>query len=439
MRIVREEFGKGNDFVAKITYKTTGAKPEELLAGLPQQLQPAHRRDRRHDRHRHRREADRDACSSCAWCGAANFFEQMKGRGVRIITDSDLQGVTPDATHKDRFVLVDAVGVTETKLIETTPLERKRGVSLEKLLHQVALGSQRGPRLHPRLPPGPHRQPLTPTDRDKLEAVAGAVARARSSTALVEAIDPDRQLAAAQIATGRSEPERRRVEQAASAMFAEARAAARRQPRAARAARRTCSALRPGRSTRSASTRVTRAEFASTPEPARARPSSRSRRSSTSTRTRSPPSRCSTAAPTRSASPSRRQGAGRSHRAATAPLDPRAAVGGLRDPRRIEGPRLGRHRAHQHRLARPLHPRRGRRAGAVPRTGARTLRRLAAPAGDRRPHLHRRAARLARPHPRPPRPPRIEPRDFDPPFSQRGGLGRAASSSARTSTTCSPS
>ena len=69
-----------------------------------------------------------------------NFFEQMKGRGVRTIPDSDLQVVTPDAVHKDRFVLVDAVGVTETKLIETTPLERKRGVSLEKLLHQVALG-----------------------------------------------------------------------------------------------------------------------------------------------------------------------------------------------------------------------------------------------------------------------------------------------------------
>ena len=41
-----------------------------------------------------------------------NSFEQMKGRGVRTIPDSDLQVVTPDATHKDRFVLVDAVGVT---------------------------------------------------------------------------------------------------------------------------------------------------------------------------------------------------------------------------------------------------------------------------------------------------------------------------------------
>ena len=39
-----------------------------------------------------------------------NFFEQMKGRGVRVIDANDLRAVTPDATVKDRFVIVDAVG-----------------------------------------------------------------------------------------------------------------------------------------------------------------------------------------------------------------------------------------------------------------------------------------------------------------------------------------
>ena len=56
-RIVREEFGKGNDFCQKITYKTTGKKPEELLAEFRNSLQPPHRRHGGHDRHRHRREA----------------------------------------------------------------------------------------------------------------------------------------------------------------------------------------------------------------------------------------------------------------------------------------------------------------------------------------------------------------------------------------------
>ena len=32
--IVREEFGKGNDFCKKITYRTTGEKPEDLIASF---------------------------------------------------------------------------------------------------------------------------------------------------------------------------------------------------------------------------------------------------------------------------------------------------------------------------------------------------------------------------------------------------------------------
>ena len=59
VRIIREEFDKGNDFCQKITYKTTGAKPEDLLTAFPQQLQPPHSRHRGHDRHRHRHQAGR--------------------------------------------------------------------------------------------------------------------------------------------------------------------------------------------------------------------------------------------------------------------------------------------------------------------------------------------------------------------------------------------
>lgn len=32
VKIVREEFAKGNDFCQKITYKTSGRKPEDLIA-----------------------------------------------------------------------------------------------------------------------------------------------------------------------------------------------------------------------------------------------------------------------------------------------------------------------------------------------------------------------------------------------------------------------
>ena len=48
------------------------------------------------------------------------YFEQMIGRGVRVIDDTDFQAVTDDAKSKDRFIVVDAVGVTDTSLVEKT-------------------------------------------------------------------------------------------------------------------------------------------------------------------------------------------------------------------------------------------------------------------------------------------------------------------------------
>src|SRR6185437_6711815 len=41
---------------------------------------------------------------------SAGFFEQMKGRGVRVISPDKLQVVTPSAKTKERFIIVDAVG-----------------------------------------------------------------------------------------------------------------------------------------------------------------------------------------------------------------------------------------------------------------------------------------------------------------------------------------
>ena len=52
-----------------------------------------------------------------------SFFEQMKGRGVRTISSADFSSVTPDARNKERFVIVDAVGVTETELSDSYSLE----------------------------------------------------------------------------------------------------------------------------------------------------------------------------------------------------------------------------------------------------------------------------------------------------------------------------
>jgi type I restriction enzyme R subunit len=69
---------------------------------------------------------------------SATYFEQMKGRGARSIDDASFQQVTIGAKHKERFVIVDAVGVTEHPLNDATVLDRQKSVPLEKLLEKVA-------------------------------------------------------------------------------------------------------------------------------------------------------------------------------------------------------------------------------------------------------------------------------------------------------------
>jgi type I restriction enzyme R subunit len=68
------------------------------------------------------------------------YYEQMKGRGVRTLKDADLRQVTPDAQTKTRFVLIDAVGVTEGQKSISQPMERKRTVPFDKLIDQIAQG-----------------------------------------------------------------------------------------------------------------------------------------------------------------------------------------------------------------------------------------------------------------------------------------------------------
>jgi type I restriction enzyme, R subunit len=192
VQIVREEFGKGNDFAVKITYRSgsQGQAPETLLQSFRNSPMP-----------RIAVTVDMIATGTdvkpleCVFfmrtVKSRNFFEQMKGRGVRVIDPTDLRAVTPDAIAKDRFVIVDAVGATETELTDTVPLERKPGVSLDKLLTQVTMGDRseetvstlasRLARLNTQ---------LTASDRAALEAVAGEPIH-DIIHGLVTALDPD--------------------------------------------------------------------------------------------------------------------------------------------------------------------------------------------------------------------------------------------------------
>lgn len=139
VHIAREVFGKGNDFAKKITYRVTGVTPEELISAFRNQYNP-----------RIAVTVDMIATGTdikpvevlifLRDVKSALYFEQMKGRGVRTINPADLVNVTPDATTKDRFVLIDAVGVSESAKTIAPPLERDRTIGFEKLLEQVASG-----------------------------------------------------------------------------------------------------------------------------------------------------------------------------------------------------------------------------------------------------------------------------------------------------------
>ena len=139
VKIVKEEFGKGNDFCQKITSKTTGASPEDLLSSFRNSYNP-----------RVAVTVDMIATGTdvkpleCLLfmrnINSAGYFEQMKGRGVRIIGRDDLRSVTPDAKEKTHFVIVDAVGVCERDKTVSPPLERKPSVSTEELLQMAAMG-----------------------------------------------------------------------------------------------------------------------------------------------------------------------------------------------------------------------------------------------------------------------------------------------------------
>ena len=206
VRIVREEFGKGNDFCQKITYRTTGAKPEDLITQFRNSFNP-----------RIVVTVDMIATGTdikpvevvffMRNVRSRNFFEQMKGRGVRTISQTDFNAVTPDADGKDRFVIVDAVGVTESDLGESFSLDRHPTVPFDKLLDLVAMGN-REPEILSSLASRLARldRRLSPQDRQAVESVAGGATLKELVSELLNASDPDTALDAAREATGQDDP-----------------------------------------------------------------------------------------------------------------------------------------------------------------------------------------------------------------------------------------
>jgi type I restriction enzyme R subunit len=165
VRICREVFGKGNDFCQKITYRTgfvrivekkqqaDGKEVEEITWKRASSLSPEEILSAFRNSYFPRIAVTVDMIATgtdikpleivffMRSVASKNFFEQMKGRGVRVVSDTEMEQVNPGIKRKTRYVIVDAVGVCERVQTESRPLEKKPTVSFEKLLDAAALGT----------------------------------------------------------------------------------------------------------------------------------------------------------------------------------------------------------------------------------------------------------------------------------------------------------
>jgi type I restriction enzyme, R subunit len=246
VQILREEFGKGNDFAQKITYRTgvarvvnkktleDGSEVEEMTYKSSGSTAEAHLASFRNSYNpRIAVTVDMIATGTdvrpieCLLflreVKSRNLFEQMKGRGSRIIKPDDLKAVTPDATAKDHFVIVDAVGVCESDLVDTYPLEKKPTVSFEKLLDFVAQGSRDKEvmsSLASRL--ARMERELSKEDHKMLSDLAGGKSLSAIAGDIVHALDPDVQVEEAKKSAGVEEPSTQVLQKTTDSLLAAA-------------------------------------------------------------------------------------------------------------------------------------------------------------------------------------------------------------------------
>lgn len=247
VRMVRDEFGEKNEFCEKITYrtgftrlakkvknddgtesevtewvKTNSLTPDEILANFRNSYFP-------------RIAVTVDMISTgtdvkaieCVFfmrnVKSAGFFEQMKGRGVRIISPDKLKVVTPSARAKERFVIVDAVGVCEQDKTDSHTLNRKPSATLPELLEYVGQGGTDPDALTTlagrlaRL-----QREFTPVQLTELRQLAGGKTLPDLSADLLRACDADAQLDTAKQKFGTPAPTEAQIGQAAEELTQQA-------------------------------------------------------------------------------------------------------------------------------------------------------------------------------------------------------------------------
>jgi len=205
IQIVREVYGQGNTFCKKVTYRAE-EDADSILSSFRNDYNP-----------RIAVTVDMIATGTdikaieilifLRMVKSRSYFEQMLGRGTRVISTDDLKRVTGNAHSKDRFIIVDVVGVTEQEQVEIArPLDRQRSVTLPDLLKQIAYGAADADTLATlasRLARLQHK--VTPQDEYTLAATSGGLTLPDLIHELLNAVDREQQIAAAMQATGRPE------------------------------------------------------------------------------------------------------------------------------------------------------------------------------------------------------------------------------------------
>ncbi len=193
IQIVREEFGEGNAFCKKVTYKST-EDPKSVLAQFRNDYYP-----------RIAVTVDMIATGTdvkpieCLIfmrdVKSRNYFEQMKGRGTRTLEYDDLKKVTPSATSsKTHFVIIDAVGVTRSLKTDSRPLERKKSVPLKDLLNAVMMGAGQNEDVMLSLASRLSRleKQITEKEKEQFREKAGGKTINKVVHELLNAFDPDK-------------------------------------------------------------------------------------------------------------------------------------------------------------------------------------------------------------------------------------------------------
>ncbi|UWR12446.1 DEAD/DEAH box helicase family protein [Sulfitobacter mediterraneus] len=221
IQMVRLEFGEGNDFCRKITSKTEG-DPKSVLSSFRNDFYP-----------RIAVTVDMIATGTdvkpleCLLfmrdVKSKNYFEQMKGRGTRVLKPDDLQKVTPSAKAKTHYVIVDAIGVTKSLKTASQPLDTKPSIPLKDLAMGIMMGAARDidsvSSLAGRLSRIDHQ--IDETQRAKVEEVAGQPLRNIIKT-FFDSVDPDAVMEDAKAATGQQEPDEAAQDEARSKRIGEA-------------------------------------------------------------------------------------------------------------------------------------------------------------------------------------------------------------------------